>query len=196
MIIEGLVTSTDSMGHLNIAPMGPIVRGDFESIILRPFQPSTTFNNLNETRAGVFHVVDQVDLIARAAIGRIDVTPPTLPAAMGTGRVLSSCCRWFEFVVESVDVTEQRSVMECRIVYRGEQRSFLGINRARNAVIEAAILATRIHLIPASEILAQFAVLSSAVDKTGDEPERTSFRMLLDYVQSASGMGGHTDADC
>ncbi len=85
--------------------------------------------------------------------------------------------------------------MECRIVYRGEQRSFLGINRARNAVIEAAILATRIHLIPASEILAQFAVLSSAVEKTGDEPERTSFRMLLDYVQSASGMGGHTDAD-
>ena len=72
MIVEGLVTTVDLDGKINVAPMGPIVEDDFHQIILRPFQPSTTFNNLAATRCGVFHVVDQVDVIAKAAIGGYD----------------------------------------------------------------------------------------------------------------------------
>jgi len=41
---------------------------------LRPFQTSTTFHNLKRQRAGVFHVVDDVLLLARAAIGPIGAT--------------------------------------------------------------------------------------------------------------------------
>ena len=65
MIVEGLVTSLDRDGRLNVAPMGPIVSGNFEALVLRPFQPSTTFDNLNATRCGVFHVVDRVEVIGK-----------------------------------------------------------------------------------------------------------------------------------
>ena len=71
MIAEGIVTSQNRDGLLNIAPMGPIVDESLTWLRLRPFQTSTTFRNLQETRCGVFHVVDDVLLIAQSAINRL-----------------------------------------------------------------------------------------------------------------------------
>lgn len=182
MIVEGIVTSVDSSGSLNVAPMGPIVEGDFESLLLRPFQPSATFNNLAETRCGVFHVVDQVDVIAKAAIGMLDQLPAVESAIRVNGFVLLNCCRWFEFIVEEIDSSSARSRMLSRIVHRGERRPFLGFNRARHAVIEAAILATRLHLLPRQEILNTFLLLQPAVEKTGGKTELDAFRMLHEFI--------------
>lgn len=184
MIVEGIVTSIDSGGVLNVAPMGPVVEGDFNRILLRPFQPSTTFNNLSATRCGVFHVVDEVDIIARAAIGRLHQLPDVEKAAMINGFVLKDCCRWFEFTIDSVDASEARSRMPARIVHRGERRPFFGFNRARHAVLESAILATRLHLLPRHEILTALRFLQPAVEKTGGETELAAFRMLHEYILS------------
>jgi hypothetical protein len=162
--------------------MGPIVEGEFRSLILRPFQSSVTFRNLAATRCGVFHVVDQVDLIAKAAIGRLKEWPEVERATSVDGFVLKNCCRWFEFTVDAVEVSDARSQMPSTIVHCGERRAFCGFNRARHAVIEAAILATRLHLLPKSEILANFAWLQSAVVKTGGESELAAFQMLHDFV--------------
>lgn len=182
MIVEGLVTSVDSTGRINVAPMGPIVEGNFQRLILRPFQPSTTFNNLKAARCGVFHVVDQVDVIARAAIGRLLTTPETMPARHVTGVVLKNCCRWFEFRILEVDDTDTRSRMPAEVVHVEERRPFFGFNRARHAILEAAIVATRIHLLKPEEVRAAFDYLRPAVEKTGDQPEQELFQMLLDYV--------------
>ena len=184
MIIEGLVTSMDAAGHLNIAPMGPIVEGDFASLILRPFQPSTTFSNLATARCGVFHVVDRVDLIARAVIGKLSEQPAVEPARQINGWVLKDCCRWFEFVVESVDSSEARSQMPSKIVHRGERRPFFGFNRARHAVLEAAILATRLHLLPRQHVIDVMNFLEAAVNKTGSLEEKTTFGMLKVFILS------------
>jgi hypothetical protein len=162
--------------------MGPIVEGNFESLLLRPFQPSSTFNNLSATRCGVFHVVDKVDVIARAAIGKLKLNPEVEPASHVNGFVLIDCCRWFEFQVEEIDSTDARSRMLSRIVHRGERRPFYGFNRARHAILEAAILATRLHLLPRSEVLAAIQLLSPAVEKTGGESELKTFRMLQDFI--------------
>jgi len=188
MIVEGIVTSIDLHGSLNVAPMGPVVTGNFDGLLLRPFQPSTTFNNLSATRRGVFHVVDQVDVIAQAAIGRLKELPDVEPAAIVDGYVLKDCCRWFEFTVDSVDTSEARSQMPCTIIHRGERRPFWGFNRARHAVLETAILATRLHLLPREEILTTILFLQPAVEKTGDEKELAAFRMLYDFILS------HTEA--
>ncbi len=185
MIVEGLVTTVDGAGRLNIAPMGPIVTGDFESLLLRPFQPSSTFSNLAETRQGVFHVVDEVDVIARAAIGQLDSPSAVELAVVVKGFVLQNCCRWFEFTVDAIDDTDARSRMPCTIVHRGERRPFHGFNRARHAVLEAAILATRVHLLDPAEIESAMRFLQPAVEKTGDESERLSFQMLQSYINRA-----------
>ena len=184
MIVEGIVTSVDAAGHLNVAPMGPIVVGDFESLLLRPFQPSTTFNNLAATRCGVFHVVDRVEIIAQAAIGRLTELPAVERAAMIDGFVLRDCCRWFEFTVDSVDASDVRSRMPSSIVHRGERRPFFGFNRARHAVLEAAILATRLHLLSRQHVLDLMNFLEPAVEKTGGAEEKSAFAMLKDFILS------------
>ncbi|MEJ7594043.1 MAG: DUF447 domain-containing protein [Planctomycetaceae bacterium] len=184
MIVEGIVTSMDAAGRLNVAPMGPIVVGDFASLLLRPFQPSTTFNNLAATRCGVFHVVDRVEMIAQAAIGRLTELPAVERAAMIDGFVLKDCCRWFEFTVDSVDASDARSRMLSSIVYRGERRPFFGFNRARHAVLEAAILATRLHLLSRRHVLDMIGFLEPAVEKTGGTEEKSAFAMLKEFVLS------------
>ncbi|GAB5441278.1 MAG: DUF447 family protein [Fuerstiella sp.] len=186
MIVEGLVTTQNAQQAINVAPMGPIVQGDFESMILRPFAGSTTFQNLLDQRQGVFHVVDQVDLIAKAAIGRLIELPPMFSAETVQGSVLSECCRWFEFRITEVDTSDLRSEMQAEIVHRGERRPFYGFNRARHAVIEAAIMATRIHLLPPDDIRRQFDWLESAVHKTGGATELASFQHLREYVETAA----------
>lgn len=183
MIAEGLVTSVDAEGRINLAPMGPIVFGDFESLLLRPFQPSATFSNLSQTRHGVFHVVDQVDVIVRIVLGTLTTLPEMEPAHVVPGHVLKDCCRWFEFQVESVDATEARSQMAARIVHRGERRPFFGFNRARHALLEAAIIATRTHLMEWPDISSAFQFLEPAVKKTGGQTELDLFQLLYNFVQ-------------
>ena len=184
MIVEGIVTSVDAAGHLNVAPMGPIVVGDFASLLLRPFQPSTTFNNLAATGCGVFHVVDRVEIIAQAAISKLTEWPAVEPATMINGFVLKDCCRWFEFTVDSVDTSDARSRMHSSIVHRGERRPFFGFNRARHAVLEAAILATRLHLLSQQHVLDMMSFLEPAVEKTGGTEEKSAFAMLKDFILS------------
>jgi hypothetical protein len=70
------------------------------------------------------------------------------------------------------------------VVHRGVTREFMGFNRAKHAVLEAAILATRTHLIPAEQIRDEFARLQVIVDKTAGPREREAMALLTGYVQS------------
>ncbi len=184
MILEGIVTTLDRLGAVNIAPMGPIVDESMSALLLRPFQTSQTYRNLKERPAGVFHVVDDVLLLARAAIGQLDDTPETFPATNVDGAVLRSACRWYEFVVESYDDRSERTGLKARVVHCGRQRDFFGFNRAKHAVIEAAILATRIDLIPREEIQRQFGTLRTLVEKTAGPAESEAFELLTRYVDT------------
>ncbi|MBL6707454.1 MAG: DUF447 family protein [Planctomycetaceae bacterium] len=189
MILEGIVSTQNSVGDINVAPMGPIVDEAMQSFVLRPFQTSTTYRNLKGHPFGVLHVVDDVLLLAKAAIGRLENTPPTFQAITIPGHVLKSACRWYEFKVESLDDTDERTRIEARVVHSGRLRDFFGFNRAKHAVLEASILATRIHILPADEILTQIDALRSPVDKTAGPNERAAFQLVDEFVQSSLSKG-------
>ena len=182
MISEGLVTTLNADGSVNLSPMGPIVDERMQRLVLRPFQTSTTYRNLKRIGAGIFHVTDDVELLARAAIGPVDPMPATRPAAAIDGQILLDACRWYAFEVDSLDDRAERTTIECRVVDSGRQRDFFGFNRAKHAVLEAAILATRRHLLPADEIRHEYERLSVIVDKTAGESERRAFELLRQYV--------------
>lgn len=182
MILEGIVTSLNAAGELNIAPMGPIVDESLTWLHLRPFQTSQTFRNLQQRPHGVFHVVDDVLLLAKAAIGKLDTIPETFAAEKVTGRVLASACRWYEFEFESLDTTHDRTDIRARVVHVGRLRDFFGFNRAKHAVLEAAILATRLHLLPRDEVERQLAALRSPVEKTAGPQELAAFQLVCDHV--------------
>jgi hypothetical protein len=182
MILEGIVTTLCDDGSPNISPMGPAVESSMERLILRPFRTSTTYENLMRVGEGVFHVTDDVHLLARAAIGQISPQPTLLPAPCFKGVILADACRWYAFRVASVDNSSDRATMECRVVDRGRLRDFFGFNRAKHAVLEAAILATRLHLLPANQIDDEFGRFRVLVEKTAGDQERLAFQLLETYV--------------
>jgi hypothetical protein len=185
MILEGLITTLDAEGALHLAPMGPRVALDFTRFTLRPFPTSNTYQNLLRHGEGVLHVTDDALLLARAAIGAVEAMPPTRPAASVRGFVLADCCRYFEFKVKSVDASGERVEIEAEVVNSGRVRDFFGFNRAKHAVVEAAILATRLHLLPLAEVAHEFARLRVIVGKTGGPDERAAMDMLEAKLREA-----------
>ena len=71
------------------------------------------------------------------------------------------------------------------VVHRGQRREFIGFNRARHAVLEAAILATRTHLLPPGQIRDELARLQVIVDKTAGPRELEAMSLLTEYVRAA-----------
>ena len=185
ILLEGIVTTLNADGSPHIAPMGPIVDADFQRLHLRPFRTSVTYANLKRIGQGVLHVTDDVELIARAAVGRLDATPPYRPAEAVEGVILTDACRWYAFRVDSLDDRQERTSIVVRVIDRGRLRDFFGFNRAKHAVIEAAILATRIERLDAGHIRDELQRLAAPVEKTGGRKERQAFEFLRQYVNDA-----------
>jgi hypothetical protein len=188
MILEGVVTTVAAGGAINVAPMGPLVEPpspgrDLERFVLRPFRTAQTYANLKAHGEGVLHVTDDVLLLARAAVGRLEPLPPLVPAERVRGWVLSDACRYYEFRVTSCDDRTERARFDAEVVHAGRLRDFFGLNRAKHAVVEAAILATRTALLPPEEVAAEYRKLAVLVEKTGGPQEHAAFALLREYVQ-------------
>ncbi len=184
MILEGIVTTVFGAGVINIAPMGPAIDGDMTRFLLRPYPTSQTCQNLLAHGEGVFHITDDVLLMARAAIGPVDPAPPMVRASRVNGWVLTDVCRFYEFQVRAIDASEPRLRLDVEVIHQGRWRDFFGFNRGKHAVIEAAILATRTAFLPAQEIEGELEKLGVIVAKTGGPAEHEAFRLLHDYVHS------------
>lgn len=185
MIIEGLCTTLNVDGSVNIAPMGPVVNEELTEFLFRPFQSSTTFQNLQRHRCGVFHVTDDVGLIARAAVGQLTDLPPLLDAQAISGKVIAGACRWFEFQVVEIDDSQPRSEMQVRVVHTGHLRDFWGLNRARHAILEVAILATRLHLLDKEDVLQKLKEYEVIVHKTAGESDSRTFEFLKAFIHDS-----------
>jgi hypothetical protein len=181
-LLEGIVTTLNADGSPHIAPMGPIVDSTFSRLLLRPFRTSQTYQNLKRSREGVLHVTDDVELFARAAVGHLVEMPHLKPATSIDGVILTDACRWYAFRVDSLDDRDERTAIVARVVEHGRVRDFFGFNRAKHAVIEAAILATRIDLLDEGHLLDELERLASLVAKTGGHQERNAFDFLRNYV--------------
>jgi len=184
MILEGIVTTISAAGAVNIAPMGPHVDEGMQRFLLRPFATAQTYQNLRAHGEGVLHVTDDVLLLARAAIGPMEPLPDLMQAVKVRGQVLRDACRSYEFRVLSIDEREERVRIEAEVVHMGRLRDFFGFNRAKHAVLEAAILATRTSFLPLDEIEAEFRRLGVIVAKTGGEREKEAFAVLGAHLES------------
>ena len=185
MIIETIVTTMAADGAVNCAPMGvdwnPAAQPD--AIVLKPFLETATYRNVSATRAAVVNLIDDVRVFAQAAISNPSYA--TVPATAVQGVVLADCCSWRELEVRSIDSTPPRSRIETAVVHRGFHREFIGFNRACHAVLEAAIYATRLHLLEPAFVKSEMARLQVIVDKTAGEREREAMALLSDYIRRA-----------
>ena len=183
MIIEGLVTTVGPAGACHVAPMGPRFENSEwdDSFELAPFQGSATLRHLVEHPEGVFHLDDRVMLFAHLIVGGWG-GPVCSAAEVVAGWVVQGVCRAVEFRVEGQDLSGMRSCLSCRVMRRHEYRAMSGFNRAKHAVVEAAILASRRHMIQRGELESRLADLYPLVSKTGGSEELQAFALLRSYA--------------
>jgi len=182
VITETIVSTINEKGEVNFAPMGVVIEA--ERILLRPYKEATTYQNLLTTRQGVVHITDNVLIFAESAVSSPHFE--SFPAECIQGFVMKDTCYYYEFIVSEVDCSRERGKFMARIVKRGRLRDFIGFNRAKNAVIEAAILATRIKFIGVEKILEKFEEYAIIVKKTGGAQEEQAMEYLINYVKRAT----------
>ena len=79
------------------------------------------------------------------------------------------------------------------VVDHGRLRDFFGFNRAKHAVIEAAILATRIQWLDAAHIRSEFERLAVLVEKTGGRQEHSAFAFLQQFMHEQLALDARTE---
>jgi hypothetical protein len=190
MILESLATTIDASGHVNLAPLGPIVHPpksaeDLPTFLLRPYEGSTTCSNLLDNGNAVLHVVDDALLIAKTAIGKFDASDLIVPVpGLESSHVrLKRCHRWFAIRVTHRSGTPPKHKLTAHCLDSGLIAPFFGFNRAKHAVIEAAIAATRLHLLPAEDVDEELRRATIAVEKTGGVDEREALELIANHVR-------------
>jgi hypothetical protein len=180
-ILETVVTTINPDGSVNCAAMG--VEWGEGRIVIKPYRGTRTLRNLRATGAAVVNVTDDILLFSQAALG--DPHPPTRRAASIDGAILDDACSWREVRVEAIDESAQRARVDTVVVDGGTGREFLGLNRARHAVLEASILASRARMLPAEEIAAELRRLQVLVDKTAGPREREAMAYVTKALAGA-----------
>lgn len=180
MIRETIVTTANAAGEVHIAPLGLIADG--EGWIIAPFSPSTTLDNLRMVPFAVANYTDDVRVFAGCLTGRRD-WPTTVSEVVQVPR-LAGALAHAELAVARVTEDAQRPRFHCRVVYPETHAPFSGFNRAQAAVVEAAILVSRLHLLPREKIEAEIAYLQIAVSKTAGAAEEQAWGWLMDKIRA------------
>jgi uncharacterized protein len=178
MIRETVVTTCGLDGRTHIAPLGLIeADGDW---IIAPFHPSTTLSNLRLVPHAVANYVDDVRIFAGCLTGRRDW--PTVPAHVVRPQRLAAALAHAEMEVVAVQEDPLRPRFRCRIVHLVSHAPFRGFNRAQAAVVEAAILVSRLHMLPRDKIEREIAYLAIAVSKTAGPEEEEAWGWLMQSI--------------
>ncbi len=176
MIFETIVTTVNPDGKPHIAPIGIHRRG--ELYIIAPFRPSTTLSNVEAAKSAVINTTDDVRVFAGCLTGRYEW--PIQAAERIEGVRLTGALAHIEVRLESVEADELRPRLICRAVHSANHAPFQGFNRAQAAVIEAAILISRLTMLPPEKIESEINYLRVAMDKTAGDAEREAWGWLME----------------
>lgn len=180
-IQEVIIGTRGENNQMHYAPMGiSEVNGH---ILIQPFKPSATFNNLKNQRQCTVNYTTDVRVFAGALTGHRDWQSHDCAVIQG-GYLAQALSHQELEVVEFVD-GDPRTEFYCRSVHSGNHAPFRGFNRAQNAVLEAAVLTSRLTMLPPEKIQQEMAYLQIAIDKTADEQERVAWGWLVEKITAA-----------
>ena len=180
-IHEVIVTTISKTGKPHSAPMGITeVNGHF---LIQPFKPSATYENLKHHRQCTINYTDDVRVFAGSLTGRRDW--PTLPCQKIEGQYLEQALAHTELeIIDFVD-GDPRTAFTGKIVNEVIHAPFRGFNRAQSAVIEAAVLTSRLTMLPAEKVKQEIRYLTIAIEKTAGERELEAWGWLMAKIKDA-----------
>lgn len=179
-IFETVVTTLERDGGTHVAPMG--IRRIGDEVLIAPFRPSRTLDNLLADRRAVVNMTDDVTVFAGCLVGRTDWS--LVPAERIRGARLVQALAHLEVEVTHVEEDPERPRCRCRVVHEATHAPFRGFNRAQAAVLEAAILVSRLERLPAEKIDREIEYLRIAVDRTAGPRERRAWSWLMDRIEA------------
>ena len=177
-INEIILISENADGTPHIAPFGMRERG--ELLLIAPFRPSASLDNLISGRPATVNTTDDVRVFAGALTGRRQWPVNKLDGAW----VLSSALSYRSLKLAKVEEDEQRPHLYFEVKKEGNLKPFQGYNRAQAAVIELCVLVSRLNRLPLEKILVEMEYLQIAIDKTAGEQELEAWGWLLEAVEN------------
>lgn len=191
LIYETIVTSLDAGHQPHLTPFG--VWEENGLVLIAPFRPSASLDNFMLHRAAVMNLTDDVRIFAGALTGRRDW--PMRPAEHVKGVVLEDVLCHRELELVEVRDDKVRPELLFKVAHEVNHRAFSGFNRAQAAVIELAVLVSRLHMLPMDKIDHEVAYLQIAINKTAGEREMTAWRWLIERVENhRAGINGVNQA--
>ena len=184
-IFETVVTTCSPAGVVHVAPMG--VRYVDGGVVLKPFRPSTTLDNILASGMAVLNLLTDVRVFAGCVTGRrawatVDAQLAGEPRAVR----LATALEHVVLRLEGRDEDAQRPTLRLARLRAERHASWPGFNRAQAAVVEGAVLVSRLHLLPRAKIESEMAYLQIAIDKTAGASEQEAWSWLQEAVARAA----------
>lgn len=180
-IHEVIVTTLDEQGNAHHAPMGiSEVNGHFH---IKPFKPSATYNNLTRHRQCTINYADDVRIFAGAVTGHRQW--PVERCQQIDGYYLQQALSHSELKIVRVDDDSPRACFYGQVINEVTHAPFRGFNRAQSAVLEAAILVSRLDMLPVEKIREELRYLTIAIEKTAGPNELEAWQWLMTRVEYA-----------
>jgi hypothetical protein len=177
-IYETVITTVAPDGRVHVAPMG--VRYADECVVLMPFKPSTTLDNVLASGHAVLNVVTDTRVFAGCVTGRR--AWPTVMAECIAGQRLACALNHVELELIEHRDDAQRPVLRLARVHAATHAPFIGLNRAQAAVVEGAVLVSRLQMLSMDKIETEMKYLQIAIDKTAAAAEHEAWSWLREAV--------------
>lgn len=189
MIQEVIVSTQNASGATHHAPMG--IQHQQQAIIIAPFRPSNTLDNIIESESAIINYCDDVRIFVGCLNGKQHWK--LNKAAKIDGHYLTAALAHEELRLSKIEDDVTRPKLFCRVVHSVNHAPFKGFNRAQHAVLEAAILVSRLHLLPLAKIEAELDYLKIGLEKTGGENEHQAWTWLMERIKQHQQQGQQHD---
>ena len=177
-INEIILITENADGSLHIAPFGMRERDGL--ILIAPFRPSVSLDNLLSGRSATINTTDDVRVFTGALTGRR--LWPT--AKRGDSWVLEAALSYQALKLVNVEDDAQRPHLYFEVTREENLKSFKGYNRAQAAVLELCVLVSRLSMLPLEKVTSEMTYLQIAIDKTAGEHELEAWGWLVEAVEN------------
>jgi hypothetical protein len=180
-IHEVIVSTLNEDGTVHHAPMG--ISEVSNHFIIKPFKPSTTYDNLRRHAQCAISYTDDVRIFAGAVTGRRQWT--TANCSRIECEYIEGALAHSELEVVDVEDDDVRACFKAAIIAETTHAPFRGFNRAQAAVIEAAVLVSRLNMLPAEKIKQEVNYHTIAIEKTAGDREAQAWGWLMNKIKQA-----------
>jgi len=182
MIHEVIVTTISNEDIVHIAPMG--IRFIDKQVVISPFKPSTTLNNITENNIATINFIDDVRVFAGIVSRHKKDWELSARTDLEIVPNLTLTNTFYNVVVNEYQEDDKRPNIICDIKNSAIIKPFLGFNRAQFSVIEAAVLLSRLGMIPMEKIDREIEYLKIGIDKTAGPNELEAWGWIQDKILS------------